>query len=532
MDNILRQIETEEVIFYKENQYSQENRKLFRNMFDELKSDGTIRSEFDDPIWTCYSGIRTFSVDFTLNDVEYTKHIGSKFGISKTVMTDMLKCFCLYSCGEYVFSTIQIQMSGIKKFLESFGAKPLRLKDTEYDAVRVFLAFIGTDENEIEQMLEQIPLIKQKKSRQRELAHFINYLAIENEISDLYETELSDREFIKWFPVYFWSKITFILPLRATEMLVTPFHCIRRDRNGIFIKVNRTMLKKKHSRVFYDVEKDYKIFEYRIPDSETVRKIEKYQSLTETQERKYLFEYSSQMVNHMLSLQAFNHLLESFTQTYLIGNRKYDYARYASGIPEFEVVSAGDSRPIAMSNLFYQDMGADICRQLANHTSINVSYGYFSNVSNTVMASSVMHMQRAINRKYHDTEAQAKTYMSRNIIPTTSFCNAPTNPKITGDVSECIAEDCLEDCLGCRYYSPSEQDLKTALDKRKEALDKASKAILETMAAGTELDGTDFDKVFLDAHTGIIRYKIACDESTKMEGTKWERYRNTTTKPC
>ena len=88
----------------------------------------------------------------------------------------------------------------------------------------------------------------------------------------------------------------------------------------------------------------------------------------------------------------------------IIGNLKYDYVKYASGIKEFQTILAGDSRPIAMSNLYYQDAGADICRQLADHVHITTSEGYYSNVSNTVQAASIMQYQRRINHKYDDIE--------------------------------------------------------------------------------------------------------------------------------
>lgn len=55
-----------------------------------------------------------------------------------------------------------------------------------------------------------------------DLSHLINYLAIANEVNDLYHTEMSMDEFKKWFPIFFWANITFVIPLRATEMLVTP----------------------------------------------------------------------------------------------------------------------------------------------------------------------------------------------------------------------------------------------------------------------------------------------------------------------
>ena len=526
MDNLLRQIETEEAIFFKEDQYNPDNRKLYLSVFDELRAEGIIRSNYKADKWICYSGIKMTIIDFQFNEYAYRQHIGKKLGISHITMADMLRCYCIYICGEYIFKTIQMQIVAIKSFIENYGSKALHMKDMEREGVRGFLVFIGIDLEEVGRILEGVGAIRDPISRPRELANLINYLAIDNEITDLYQGNLSDEEFIRLFPIYFWTKITFILPLRATEMLVTPFDCIRREKDIVIFRVRRTMLKKKHLQVYYDVEKDYRIFEYRLPDAPVFKNIEKYKLLTGEQKRRFLFRHSKTMTNHMLSLPAFNYMLSDFMLTNIIGNKKYDYARFASGIEEFELVTAGDSRPIAMSNLFYQDIGADICRQLADHTNINVSYGYFTNVSNTVQASSVMGLQRKINQEYRIIDGLRNRYAVRTLVPAHSFCRHPSDPLKTGDISECVIQDHLEDCHGCPHYSPSESDIQEALDKRKAVLDHASKEVLTAMVAGTKLDGADFDKVFLEAHTGLVRYKNVCDENAEMRAVKWQRHKN------
>jgi hypothetical protein len=350
-------------------------------------------------------------------------------------------------------------------------------------------------------------------------------MAVENELTDMYgSSTFPDSDFLYWFPVYFWAKITFILPLRATEMLVTPCNCIEYRNGKIFLKVRRTMLKKGTRTVCYDVEKDYKIFSYQIPDSETVRNIEKYKELTASHLRRFLFDYSKYSINEILSLSSFNLLLAEFVRKNLVDNHKYDYSRFASGIAQFSLMSAGDSRPIAMANLFYQDIGADICRQLADHTNINVSAGYYTNVSNTVLASSIMHLQRKLNRGYNNRQ-EKKTETG---LQASSPCSSPKQPLETGDIEDCIAEGHIAECFGCRYYTPSPKNLKKEMQKRQENLDSASRKMIEGMAKGKEILD-QMDKLFLDAHTGITRYKTACDEKAEEELKKWQRYKPTQT---
>ena len=527
MDNTLRHIEYEDIIILQSNQYSVVDRSKYLEVFQKYVSEDKIRAEFSDSLWNCYNGIKRFEINFSFDEMQYQKHIGGDFNITPAKMTDMLKCYTIYICGEYIFRTITQKINGIKNFITCFGDKDFSLKPTELLGVIDFLGFIGTPEKEIERIDRQIQTKKIPNAKPRELANLINYLAISNEIDDMYSGEISDAEFIHWFPIFFWSKVTFILPLRATEMLTTPYNCIERKYGKVFLSVRRSKLKKGERRVYYNVDQDYKVFTYQYPDNDTIKMIEKYQQLTSTHKRRFLFDFDQVLViNGLMSLTSFNALLEDFIIERLVGNRKYDYARFASGISEFSVVTAGDARPIAMANLYYQDAGADICRQLADHINLTTSEGYYQNVSNTVYASSIMKYQRKINYGQEMSKTYQKVY-SEIALADRSLCSSENQPKLTGDISDCVREKHLDECLGCRYYTPSESELKQELENRKKKLDEASIAVVKCMAdmqGGVTKHDEDFNKIFLDAYTSIVRCKTACDEKAKEVVGKWQRY--------
>lgn len=520
-DNVLRLIDIDEtLVFYTEHQYSIENREKFLKVFQQMHDDGKIRSNYGEQIWICSSDIKTFEIDFNYMEYEYKTHIGKELGISIGKMTDMLKCYCIYICGEFIFRTIGTKIKSIREFLVRFQDRDYKVKNNEYITIIDFLNFIGTPEYQVMRIVDQIPYVMTSKAKQRELSHLINYMAVENELTDMYDVcTISNEEFLYWFPIYFWAKVTFILPLRATEMLVTPYDCLEYRNNQIFLNVRRTMLKKGQRRVYYDIDKDYKIFCYRIPETDVVRNIEKYKRLTGLHQRRFLFDYSKYSINNILSLQSFNGLLAEFVENRLIGNSKYDYSRFASGIKEFDVITAGDSRPIAMANLFYQDIGADICRQLADHTNISVSAGYYTNVGNTVLASSVMHLQRMLNQGYNPLQNQGANALQDN-----SSCQSPRQPKKTGNITDCQESGCIGECFDCPHNEPSVAELNKEMEERKQELERASKRIIECMAKGKDIID-QLDKYFLDAHTGIARYKSACDKKAREELKTWQRHK-------
>lgn len=536
--NVLRQVEVDEVIFFAENQYNRTDKAEYQRVFDEMVAEGHLVGCYHDTKWTGFSGIKSFGVDFSMDEVAYTRHFGREFGISFATMQDMLRCYALCILGAYIFPTIRQKISSIKKFLTSFGQKGMVMSRDAAEAIQDFLLYIGTPESMVMDITQRIHFTKAEASKPRELSHLINYLAIANEINDLYQSGLSDEEFKKWFPIFFWTNITFVIPLRATEMLVTPLECIRHEEYQTSITLRRTMLKGKKCIVQYEVERDYKEFSYKVPNTWVIETIERYQELTSSHPRKYLFDHTRYMINNMISLQSFNMLLADFITTYLIGNPKYDYARYATGIKEFEIVSAGDSRPIAMANLYFQDISADICRQLADHSQISTSFGYYTNVSNTIQCASVMKIQRKINRERYEVASveisSSDKFVRNKYGGTESQCLSPLQPQITGNISDCVKENHIHECMGCRYYSPTESELKNALDERKKKLDSISKQLVEHIAETRVGKGerTDVDKLLLETHTNAIRFKRISDEYAEEAEYKWQRHRNTQTKNC
>ena len=531
--NNVRQIESEDIIFYEEQRYKDIDKEEYLSVFDKLKADRILEGRYEDESWTAYTGIKSVCISFRIDVIAYASHLRKRINCPPDQFADILKCFALLMTGSYVFPTITERINLLVDFSEKIGDKGYRIDEEEAVVVQDFFTFAGIPMPEIEKMLMLVHQTPVKDRGVRKLAHLINYMAIASEIRDIYEAEISDEDFIKWFPIFFWTSVTFIIPLRATEMMVTPYDCIREENGELYISLRRTMLKKHFHTVYYRVEKDYKIFTYRIPKTDVSEKIRKYQQLTKDHTRKYLFDYNYKTIHELMSVRMFNKLLEDFIKTYLVGNRKYDYARYASGVEEFDIVTAGDSRPIALANLYFQDVGLDICRQLADHVHLNTTYGYCTNVTNTIYASSIMQLQRRINKEKEKTERFEAYYRKQLSIQhadsSSAGCMSPKMPHITGDISDCISEDHVNECLGCRFYRPSQDLLEESLEKRKKDTQAACLQVLKQMSLKKTVKEADFEKMFLEAYTAEHRYKTACDENAAQELEKWHRKKYTQT---
>jgi hypothetical protein len=529
MNNTLRQIESDDVIIYSEQTYNSSTLKKCKEIFNALVDKGEIVGSFSDDNWMAYSGLKHNRLTFEINDVLYKKHIGKEFGITRDTMTNMLKCYAIYCNGVYIYSTIAGQkINVVRSFIENYTDRDYKIRQEELSTIEDFLGFINTPEKQMEAIAENVRLIKVDDKTQRKLCPVINYMVIENEINSLYSMELDEKTFKKWFPIFFWVNITFILPLRATEMLITPFNCIERKDDKVYLKIRRTKLKKGTRTVYYDVKKDYQLFEYEIPETKAISIIEKYIDLTAEQDRRFLFEYNNFMVNDMLSLAAFNHLITAFMDEHIIGNRKYDFARYATNIKEFEKVTAGDSRPLAMANLYFQNAGEDICRQLANHTNINTSSGYYTNISETILNSSIMQLQKKLNMQEQSKTDDYKTSANQVLNMDLSVCTSRKREIDNKNLDDCVEQGHLEDCMGCKYYLPSKKELDRFLEQQKEKANESAKRVIEFMNNTLSVKNREIslEEKFLQVQTDATRYRMGCDIKAEEMKKEWQKLKS------
>ena len=531
-ESTLRRIETEKYVYTNEVVFGPSCVESTRTFIKQMNERGVIKSIFNDDIWTCYSGVSNYSINFSFDEISYNTHVGKHFGIPYERMQIMLKCFAAYCMGEYIFSTIADSgIKVIKEFLCRYQDIGYRINIGNVQMVEDFLYFINTPEELTKEVISNIEKVRDdKKNRVRELSPLINYLVIENEINKLFRGPISDEEFVFYFPIYFWVNITFILPLRATEMMVTPFDCLTITDEYIELRVRRTQLKgkNKESTVKYDVDKDYKVFSYRLEsviNRSVFENIEKYRSLTQKHERRFLFEYGKGFSNDMFSLPGFNRLLRVFVDEKVIGNTQYEFAKKTCGIDDFEYVTAGDSRPIAMANLYFQGASEDICRQLADHKDIATSEGYFTNVTETLFCSSVIKTQNKINMRRLEGNRSKNEMVYKDRFGCTSIKHR-VDPH---DISDC--KDHYEDCFGCPYYSPEDEEIDKHLKECGSRLEECLKQIL---ADKNRLKGKDapFDELMLELHTNGAKYKESADIYVQKEAVKWEEHQNTTIIDC
>ena len=555
----------ENMALYKEIIYSPTTRTALLETFEALVKRGVILSHFEDPAWKCSNGVRSTSIDFTLSGI--SRRCSELLRLSVDEAVDCLKCFTLLIMDEFIFTTICLKIRGILTFLSTFGDDSLSLAINCKSAVLEYLTFISVPQSQILAVEQQIFGLIRPRSGPRTLCHFVNYLVLDNELTELYDNGTLDRDtFIRWFPVLFWDKITLVLPLRATETLVISFNCITRSNGKIQLQVRRTLLKGYSKRsVQHTVEGDYQLFQYTIPDLPIVRHIEQYQAYTGHHRRRFLFDYNDSATNMLCSLASFERLLKKFWEQHIAQNPRYDFIRSTLPPEKFRAVRVGDSRHIALCNLYSQGIDLDICRQLAGQHDLDITYHYARSALEVAEATSTLQMQHRLNSEEanlaHDADQNLRNILRESSSPgqqahadipgvTVSFtlntpevpraptpiviegmepwrtgavCSSPDSPWKTGNIEECRRTGHLFECFGCRYYVPDEAELERVFAVRRQALDDAVKTILETVS-DLPAPNDQLDQRFQDLYSSYTRYSTACNMKAERQASVWRRY--------
>ena len=101
MNNVLREIESEEVVVYRNHVYSPEVLAKCRVLHAELVKEGKLSGAFESDRWIGYSGVKRYGVEFSVDPAAYRTHAGREFGISPGTMKNMLRCYAIYCTGVY-----------------------------------------------------------------------------------------------------------------------------------------------------------------------------------------------------------------------------------------------------------------------------------------------------------------------------------------------------------------------------------------------------------------------------------------------
>lgn len=427
-------------------------------IFERYKKAGVILNEsYLDNEWIISDEIKQGTLSFRINEIAYADKAAGWTGCTASCFLECLRSFCALQIGKYSLERLK-QICRSVAGLAEMNYKDVQAADFKDVTMHVasFLRLLPDGNIMTAQLVEDLEDYDWRaapKKKARKLADFKYYFRFDTGLNAFWDSA-DDTGRLYFFPIWFWWKLTTILPLRVTEYLMTPRECIRTDGGKYYLSVRRTRKKKGRKKVYYRVDQDYQTCEYEIPEW-MYREIQTYQQATQNEEATSIHTLLIPQRRDKYGYLAYKEMsdrLDEFCQN-AFGDRDYP-------------VNLGDTRHIAMISLILSGGSPVICKELAGHENIDISSNYYGNLA-TVVEDSVYELRHGysevsflngINR-YHVRLPERRIRVDKG------WCDVPAVEK--GDISECMADYrpgySLGECLGCRHYYPDDPGIRAEL---------------------------------------------------------------------
>ena len=239
---------------------------MARGIFSRLRERGVItKGSFEDSVWTLTNEIAVCRLRFPDDEAAYTAGAGAWTGVPFSEYVQAMKAFLLLQAGSVSLQGLRDQLHELS--LLTADPDPLESGFEPSAASLRFLAFLSGGHpvrDHVSSGLEDMIVWKRRGHARRDLAQFTVYLRFDRELDAFWKSSTDDEK-LRWSLIRFWWKLTCILPLRPTELLVTPWDCVRQSDGQYFLTIRRTKLKKRKGSLGYRVVTDYSTSSYEVP---------------------------------------------------------------------------------------------------------------------------------------------------------------------------------------------------------------------------------------------------------------------------
>ena len=429
---------------------TEETLREAKDTFFLYKEKGVILNEnFSDCEWLLTNQTKKYKLRFYVSEVLYKKNIKSWSNCSYQCFIDGIKSYAVFNLGVYTIDKIQKMVNSL-----------CQISEVSYKAIKPethivdFLKLLPDNEikDRIIEDLEERNIFsphEKRKRRQRVLAEFSSYFYFNDMLEQFWENA-SYEEKLFYFPIYFWWNLTAILPLRPTEFLLTPRDCLKKINGENILTIRRTSLKSRNSYRCYNINGDYKLLKYSIPEK-LANELRFYVNSTNEMEM-------SKLDTLFVQKPHYQYLGKSVPQIscyYSYGNLCLCLKRFYSDVVknEGDGIKLGDTRHLAMIGLIISGGTPVICKELAGHTDINISSHYYSNISRFVECATY-EMYRKQKGYYVDISKHRYSGTGKKIKVKNGYCDS--NAYISGSISDCIrnvsANGELGECMYCPHF--------------------------------------------------------------------------------
>ena len=434
-------------------------RKKAQDRFRMYQAKGTICSTFySDCVWNLSDELHRYTLDFHIDSETYRRNAQKWTGCTSGCYQECMKAYIIFRLGDVSLNYLRSLTLRMRRVAEITLEEVEKLFCSEQTLLVDFLSLLPGNNDLKDAVIESLndQGWRNNQHKPRLLKKFSTYLKFNKKLDDFWTTA-EDQEKKFYFPIYFWWKLTAILPLRVTEFLVTPRDCIHYSDERYLISIRRTKLKKDNVKLAYTLETDYSIRTYEIPEW-LFGEIKSYQKATENDP--YLPALRTLLVPSTACPAGYF----SYVQ---LEHRLNRFCAEIAGIGN-DMIRAGDTRHLAMINLILSGGSPVICKELAGHESIDISSNYYANLSSII--------ESVVYEQCHSQSGETDIAGNFNLMTDlpkektrvdNGWCDVLGIEQ--GDVSECLKcfnrEGQIGKCTDCIHFYPESPGFRMELER-------------------------------------------------------------------
>ncbi|MEB1808988.1 MAG: hypothetical protein LPK26_17155 [Bacillaceae bacterium] len=289
-------------------------------------------------------------------------------------------------------------------------------------------------------------------------------------LQDYFSKELSEQEYLRWFPVWLWWNLTSLIPMRPSEYCTIERNCLIPKDGGFYIKLPRHKQKQNKRKIqildtikipehLYRKIEEYRERSDRYGKTDTLIS---YRSIPSIVHEKLSSKniYVNQRINpNKFTINIFRFLLNSFYEYIVFGEYKVSFSdKEDSDNDRLSItrkLRSGDTRHLAFINLHRQGYHATEIARLGGHVSIYTQGHYFNHVQKSVDLEILDLIQSfdldRYSEKISEKESKQEHSISISFIeqfilrpPKTDFRRKMKDGYCTFEEQKCPVEDCWE----------------------------------------------------------------------------------------
>ena len=394
--------------------------------FKEYQKTGVIMNDcsFSGSDWCTTDEYSKVYLRFELNRSSYALY-RDIFDMDFNSFVVRLKVFLLSLFGKNVLSTIQDVLLDIRHIIEIDPIDVCSLTDElKLHSPRLcatFFLLLSVDNEAAEKLVDAMDsyadLCSMQETKQRTLAEMDTYFHFNDIINDYWQSDISIKERMFYYPLYLWWNLTAVLPLRPREFLLIKRNCLEKHGDKYYLMIRRNRLKGGGRTITYKLDTDYRDEKYCIP-AKLGEEIEKYITYTENcepSEIRTLFVPEPHYAKLNISQREQRKGYFSYGNMYTV--LRNFYAEVITGIyglfvlydnpkrhlfdNEIQFIHLGDTRHIALINLMQEGGTPVTAMLLAGHDGANMAAHYYSNIANLIECRTYRQYRKMITGDIH-----------------------------------------------------------------------------------------------------------------------------------